>query len=78
MHVHFIVHEAFEAPGAIENWARQRADKVTYSRVYLGELLPTSVDTIDFLIVMGGHNRLQQRNLNVLILILRLNKKLFY
>lgn len=54
MHVHFIVHEAFEAPGAIENWARQRADKVTYSRVYLGESLPTSVDTIDSLIVMGG------------------------
>lgn len=54
MHVHFIIHEAFEAPGAYEIWARQQGHEVTYSRVYLNEPLPKAVDSIDLLIVMGG------------------------
>lgn len=54
MHVHFIIHESFEAPGAYETWARSKGNHVTYSRVYEGEALPSSVDDIDFLIVMGG------------------------
>ena len=54
MHVHFIIHESFEAPGAYETWARIKGNHVTYSRVYEGEALPSSVDDIDFLIVMGG------------------------
>ncbi len=54
MRVHFIVHESFEAPGAYEIWAQQQGHSVSYSRVYVGDALPASVDEIDFLIVMGG------------------------
>lgn len=54
MHIHFIVHESFEAPGAYATWAQNRGHKMTYSRVYQGEPLPESAEGIDFLIVMGG------------------------
>jgi len=54
MRVHFVVHEAFEAPGAFETWAKARGHVITYSRVYLGESLPASAEDIDLLIVMGG------------------------
>jgi GMP synthase (glutamine-hydrolysing) len=54
MHIHFIIHEAFEAPGAYEQWAIDHHHTITYSRVYLNEPLPNSIDDIDFLIVMGG------------------------
>ena len=54
MHVHFIVHEDFEAPGAYETWARNQGHDVTYSRVYAGDTLPADAEGIDFLIVMGG------------------------
>lgn len=54
MRIHFIVHEAFEAPGAYEAWAQSRGHSISYARVYLGESLPTSAEDIDFLIVMGG------------------------
>lgn len=54
MRVHFVIHEAFEAPGAYETWAQQRGHGITYSRVYAGDPLPEAVDGIDFLIVMGG------------------------
>ncbi|CAM4312671.1 type 1 glutamine amidotransferase [Pseudoalteromonas ostreae] len=54
MHIHFIVHEHFEAPGAYESWAKKRNHTITYSRVYLKEPLPQHIEDIDFLIVMGG------------------------
>ncbi|NUF13682.1 type 1 glutamine amidotransferase [Acinetobacter oleivorans] len=54
MRLHFIVHEDFEAPGAYEIWAQNNDFKITYSRVYLNEALPSSAEDIDFLIVMGG------------------------
>lgn len=54
MHVHFVVHESFEAPGAYETWAASRGHTVGYSRVYLGEPLPASLEAIDMLVVMGG------------------------
>lgn len=54
MRLHFIVHEDFEAPGAYEIWAQNNDFKITYSKVYLNEALPSSVEDIDFLIVMGG------------------------
>lgn len=54
MHIHFIIHEHFEAPGAYESWAKNRGYTVSYSRVYEGENLPECVENIDFLIVMGG------------------------
>ncbi|MFD1787532.1 type 1 glutamine amidotransferase [Sphingomonas floccifaciens] len=54
MNVHFIVHEAFEAPGAYEVWARERGHGVTLTRLHDGETLPQDVAGIDLLIVMGG------------------------
>ena len=54
MKVHFIVHEAFEAPGAYQLWAQARQHIISYSRVYLGDTLPDDARNIDLLIVMGG------------------------
>lgn len=54
MHIHFIIHEHFEAPGAYEAWAKSHSHTITYSRVYQDEPLPQHVEDIDFLIVMGG------------------------
>ncbi|MDW3026382.1 type 1 glutamine amidotransferase [Acinetobacter baumannii] len=54
MRIHFVVHEEFEAPGAYEIWAKQNQFDLSYSRVYLGDQLPQSMEDIDFLIVMGG------------------------
>ncbi|MCX8643093.1 MULTISPECIES: type 1 glutamine amidotransferase [unclassified Gilliamella] len=54
MHVHFIIHEDFEVPGAYEQWAKIHQHTISYSRVYLGEPLPDNINSIDFLIIMGG------------------------
>lgn len=54
MHIHFVVHEAFESPGAYESWVKTRGHTAAYSRVYAGEPLPQAVDAIDLLVVMGG------------------------
>ncbi|RAI97545.1 GMP synthase (glutamine-hydrolysing) [Chitinophaga skermanii] len=54
MHVHFIQHESFEAPGAYLNWAEKRGHTTTFSRVYEQEALPVDMRGIDMLIVMGG------------------------
>ncbi|MBD2791533.1 type 1 glutamine amidotransferase [Xenorhabdus szentirmaii] len=54
MHIHFIIHESFEAPGAYEDWALNKNHEITHSRVYLGDKLPINIEDIDFLIVMGG------------------------
>jgi GMP synthase (glutamine-hydrolysing) len=54
MRTHFVVHEAFEAPGAYETWAHNRGHEVTYSRLYAHDSLPSAVEDIDLLVVMGG------------------------
>jgi len=54
MRVHFIIHESFEAPGAYEIWAEKQGHQISYSRLYAGDALPSQVEEIDFLIVMGG------------------------
>lgn len=54
MNVHFVVHESFEAPGAILDWALDRGHSVSYTRIYEGDRMPESVNDIDFLVVMGG------------------------
>ncbi len=54
MHIHFIQHEVFEAPGAYLHWAEKRQHQVTFSHVYRQDHLPKEIDSIDFLIVMGG------------------------
>ncbi len=54
MHVHFVQHEFFEAPGAYLTWARERNHKVTFSRVYEYDPLPQTAENLDLLIVLGG------------------------
>jgi GMP synthase (glutamine-hydrolysing) len=54
MKVHFVVHEAFESPGAYEAWVNARGYEASYSRVYEGTGLPGNVDNIDLLVVLGG------------------------
>ncbi|MGC4250554.1 MAG: type 1 glutamine amidotransferase [Sphingobium sp.] len=54
MRVHFLLHEAFEAPGACETWAMERGHRLSHSRLYDGDILPADVEGTDFLIVMGG------------------------
>lgn len=54
MNLHIIMHEAFEAPGAIDLWASRNGHRTSYTRLHEGEVLPSSVEDMDFLIVMGG------------------------
>lgn len=54
IHIHFVQHENFEAPGAILDWASERKYSVAFSKVYENDPLPELVDQIDLLIVMGG------------------------
>lgn len=54
MKVHFVIHENFEAPGAYETWAISKGCEVAYTRLYAGDVLPSSAEDIDLLVVMGG------------------------
>ncbi|AHW93585.1 type 1 glutamine amidotransferase [Enterobacter asburiae] len=54
MHIHFIIHEHFEAPGAYEIWGKNRGCSMSYSRVYQGDPLPEDLESTDLLIIMGG------------------------
>lgn len=54
MHIHFIIHEHFEAPGAYEIWGKNRGCSLSYSRVYQDDPLPEDLESTDLLIIMGG------------------------
>ena len=54
MHIHIIMHEAFESPGAILQWIESRGINHSYSRLYEGDKLPVNADSFDVLLVMGG------------------------
>ncbi|MDG2949253.1 glutamine amidotransferase-related protein [Exercitatus varius] len=54
MQIHFVQHETFEAPGAYLLWAQERGYLVSFSRVYQGDALPSAVENIDVLVVLGG------------------------
>jgi len=54
MKIHFIIHEAFEGPGAFLTWANERNYTVSSSKVYLEESLPIDSESIDILVVLGG------------------------
>lgn len=54
MHIHIVQHETFEAPGAYLEWAEQRNYSVSFSKVYESQALPSTVEPIDLLLVMGG------------------------
>ncbi len=53
MKLHIIMHESFEAPGAILNWAESKGHEVSYTKLYAGDTFPESLD-FDFLFIMGG------------------------
>lgn len=54
MKIHFVMHEAFEAPGALLVWAKQRGHHISFSKIYQNEALPSNSDDYDFLIILGG------------------------
>lgn len=54
MNLHILIHENFESPGAIENWAHNHGLNLSYTRSYLNDKLPDTVDQLDALFVMGG------------------------
>ena len=54
MNIHIIMHESFEAPGAIRTWGENKKHKITYTHLYQKEVLPLNTKAIDFLIIMGG------------------------
>jgi len=54
MNIHILQHEHFESPAAIEQWIQLRGHNATYTRFYAFEKLPENIDSIDFLIVLGG------------------------
>ena len=46
MRVHFVIHEAFEAPGAYYDWAIKRGHEVSLTKLYQGEKLPVDSSKI--------------------------------
>ena len=48
------MHESFEAPAAIEDWALENNHELLFTRLYAGDKLPTDSNGFDFLIIMGG------------------------
>ena len=52
--VHFIIHEAYEGPGAFLTWVKDSNYIASSTKVYLGESLPSDNEFIDILIVLGG------------------------
>lgn len=53
MHIHFIIHESYEGPGAFENWVADKAYYQSATRLYLGEQFPEKLD-FDLLVILGG------------------------
>ena len=47
------MHESFEAPAAIEVWAKKNGSNITYTRLNNEDHFPKECD-FDFLVVMGG------------------------
>ncbi|WP_341663169.1 glutamine amidotransferase [Vibrio sp.] len=54
MHIHFVIHESFEGPGYFESWVFNNGFKASYTRLYLGDILPRNTQDFDVLIVLGG------------------------
>jgi len=54
MHVHFIIHEEYEAPGAYLFWAIAHNYDVSITNLYNHDSLDIDISKIDLLIIMGG------------------------
>ncbi len=53
MKIHFIIHEEYEGPGVILDWAKKHRFEISFSKVYLHEKFP-SPNNFDILFIMGG------------------------
>lgn len=53
MRMHVLQHVPFEGPAYIRTWAEKRGHSLSYTRLFLGETMP-SFDAFDWLVVMGG------------------------
>lgn len=53
MRIHYLQHVEFEDPAYILRWAKDSGHEVSSTRLYLEEPLP-AIDTIDWLLIMGG------------------------
>ncbi len=51
--IHYLQHVPFEGPGCIETWAEAAGFRITASRMYTDDRLP-SMEHFDWLVVMGG------------------------
>ena len=51
--LHYLQHVPFEGPGCIETWAVKAGFRMTASRMYTDDRLP-SMEDFDWLVVMGG------------------------
>jgi len=51
--IHYLQHVSFEGPGCVSEWALKNTHELTSTRLYNDEAFP-AVDTIDWLIIMGG------------------------
>ena len=51
--LHYLQHVPFEGPGCIETWAKTAGFRITASRMYMDDRLP-SIEHFDWLVVMGG------------------------
>ncbi len=54
MKLHIVMHESFEAPGAVAKWANERCYQIEYTKLYLGESFPDETSGFDILIILGG------------------------
>lgn len=52
MHIHFIIHEYFEEPGAFEQWASRNHFQQSSTCLYQGDVLPLNIN-FDLLIILG-------------------------
>jgi GMP synthase (glutamine-hydrolysing) len=54
MNIHIVLHDTFEGPGCIENWAEDKGHRVAYTKMYDSNDQLPQVHEFDFLIIMGG------------------------
>ena len=53
MHIHFIIHEAYEGPAALNDWVLDNDYTQSSTCLYQGEQLPLKLN-FDLLIILGG------------------------
>ncbi len=53
MNIHYIQHVPYEGPASIKHWSASNGHNLTSTQIYKNEILP-EMDTIDWLIIMGG------------------------